>query len=327
MLQKIKRTVGSGQRVLMTAAALVLVGFAEAHSAARGAVSFSDQASNTAYSNGMWITGSNGGSGFAPWQLVPDVSQSGVNQSATWGFDTESAANVFGVTANPNIDSNGVAWALWSQNATGTDPVGQTAYRKFNDVLVPGATFSIDMTTDAVGTQGAEGFQLQNYNPSTNYATPILEAAAFASGSDYSVSWGGYTASVPGFANSVSSSISSVHDGSATGNNGNGLEVTVAIGNSNTASVTFTPLNTALQGQTFSSLTLSNLPVNQLALFNDNLGSNYQADYFNNINITDPVSTPEPTSLVLMLGLMLIPGLGLMKKTARKLHDRQGGVG
>ncbi len=327
MSQKIKRAVGPKKRVLITAASLILIGFAEAHSAARGAVSFSDQASNTAYANGMWTTGSNGGSGFAPWQLVPDVAQSGVNQSATWGFDTESAANVFGVTASPNIDSNGVAWTLWSQNATGTDPVAQTAYRKFNYALVPGATFSVDMTTDAIGTQGAEGFQLQNYDPSTNYATPILEVAAFASGSDYSVSWGGYTTSVPGFANSVSSTISSVHDGSAGGNNGNGLEVTVTIGNSNTASVTLTPLNTAVQGQTFSSLTINNLPINQLALFNDNLGSNYQADYFNNINITDPVSTPEPTSLGLMLGLMLIPGLGLMKKTARKLNYRQGGVG
>jgi hypothetical protein len=239
--------------------------------------------------------------------LTPDISQSGVNQSATWGFDTESASNIFGTTASPNINTNGVAWALWSQNATGTDPVAQTAYRQFNYSLVAGATFTIDMATDAMGTQGAEGFQLQNFNSSTSYATPILEVAAFATGTDYSVSWGGYSASSQGFTNSQSSTISSVHDGTTSGNNGNGIQVAVTIGSADTASVTLTPLNTALQPDTFSSITLNNLPINQIALFNDNLGSSYQADYFNNINISDPVSTPDPPSLMILAGLLAFP--------------------
>jgi hypothetical protein len=326
MLKKIKRLDGARQSVLILAVAFTpMIGWG-AHSAAYGAVSLSDMASNTAYAAGTWATGANGGTGFAPWQLVPDVSQSGVNQGATWGFDTESAANVFGVTANPNINTNGVAWALWSQNGTGTDPVAQTAYRKFDYALVPGATFSIDMTTDAMGTQGAEGFQLQNYNPSTNFATPILEVAAFASGTYYGMSWGGYTSSTSGFSNSVSSTISSVHDGTAAGNNGNGLQVTVTMGNSNTATVTLTPLNTSVPGETFSSLTLTNMPINQLALFNDNLGSSYQADYFNNINITDPVSTPEPTSLMLLFGMTLISGLTLRKSNLHSKGHKGGGI-
>ncbi len=308
MFQKIKKQDGTRYRVLLTAAAFTSIVAIGAHSAARGAVSLSDNAANSAYAGGQWVTGSNGGSGFGAWQLVPDISQSGVNQSATWGFDTESAANIFGVTANPNINTNDVAWALWSQNATGTDPVAQTAYRSFNYALAPGATFSIDMATDAIGTQGAEGFQLQNYNPATNYATPILEIAAFAGGSYYGVSWGGYSSSSQGFASSQSSTISSAHDGTAIGNNGNGLQVTVTIQNDDTASVTLTPLNTAVLGETFSSLTLNSLPINELALFNDNLGSTYQADYFNNIDATDPVAVPEPSSL-LMTGLVLLPML------------------
>jgi hypothetical protein len=307
MFEKIKRTVGFGRQVALAAATVTCLGTLGAHSAARGAVSLSDNAANAAYTNNVWATGTNGGTGFSPWYLTPDISQSGVNQSATWGFDTESASNIFGTTASPNINTNGVAWALWSQNATGTDPVAQTAYREFNYALVPGATFTIDMATDAMGTQGAEGFQLQSYNSSTGYATPILEVAAFATGTDYSVSWGGYSSSSQGFTNSQSSTISTVHDGTTSGNNGNGIQVAVTIGSADTASVTLTPLNTALQPDTFSSITLNNLPINQIALFNDNLGSSYQADYFNNINISDPVSAPEPPSLVILAGLLAFP--------------------
>jgi hypothetical protein len=324
MLKKIKGTIGAERRAALAAAftCLSLIG---AHSAARGAVSLSDNAANSAYSGGVWTTGTNGGSGFSSWYLVPDVSQSGVNQAATWGFDTESAANVFATTANPNINTNGVAWALWSQNGTGTDSVAQTAYRGFNYALVSGATFSIDMTTDAVGTQGAEGFQLQNYNPSTNYATPILEVAAFGTGNDYSVSWGGYDSTSLGFANSQTSTISSVHDGTSTGNNGNGIQITVTLTSSDTANVTLTPLNSTIQPESLSSLTLNNLPINQLALFNDNLGSTYQADYFNNINITDPVSTPEPPSWILLAGLLAVPLLGRYGRRTGPLNTATGG--
>ncbi len=300
MLSKIKRFDGSRKWAAVAAAATASMLSIGAHSAALGAVSLSDQASNAAYIGGSWATNANGGTGFAPWQLTPDISNSGVNQGATWGFDTESAANIFATTASPNINTVGVAWTLWSQNATGLDPVPQAAYRKFDYNLVPGASFSVNMATDAIGTQGAEGFQLQNFNPSTGYATPIIEVAAFASGTNYSVSWGGYSSSSQGFTNSQTSTISAIHDGTATGNNGNGLTVTVSITGAATASLTLTPLDTSLASDTLSSLSLNSLPINQIEFFNDNLGSGYQAAYFNSLSGTDPVVAPEPAALWLL---------------------------
>ena len=93
---------------LFTGAAIAgLVGWVTAHGSVAAAVSLSDNASNFAYSNGGWANGSNGGTGFGSWQQGP--SGSGVNQNATWGFDTESAANIFGTTASPNINTSGVA--------------------------------------------------------------------------------------------------------------------------------------------------------------------------------------------------------------------------
>ena len=100
MFEKIKRTVGFGRQVALAAATVTCLGTLGAHSAASGAVSLSDNAANAAYTNNVWATGTNGGTGFSPWYLTPDISQSGVNQSATWGFDTESASNIFGTTAS-----------------------------------------------------------------------------------------------------------------------------------------------------------------------------------------------------------------------------------
>ena len=300
---------------LFTGAAIAgLVGWVTAHGGVAAAVSLSDNAANSAYLNGSWANGSNGGTGFGAWYQGP--SGSGVNQNATWGFDTESAANIFGTTATPNINTTGVAWTLWSQNGTGSDSAIPTAYRGFDYSLASGATFSISMATDAIGTQGAEGFQLQNYNPTTNYATPILEVAAFASGSYYSVSYGGYTSSTPGFSHSFNTGIKSIHDGTSTGNNGNGLTITVNLTGPSTASITLTPLASA-QGsaETFTNLALNPAPINQLMLFNDNLGSSAQNAYFNNLQVSTPV--PEPTALgLLVCGLAALP---LIRRRGRQL--------
>ena len=292
-------------RLVMSAAVAGLVGLVLAHGGVAAAVSLSDNAANFAYSNGGWASGSNGGTGFGSWLQGP--TGSGVNQNATWGFDTESAANIFGTTATPNINTSGVAWTLWSQNGTGSDPAIPTAYREFDYSLQSGATFSINMATDAIGSQGAEGFQLQNYNPTTGYATPILEVAAFASGSYYGISYGGYNSNSPGFSNSFATGIKSIHDGSSTGNNGNGLTITVDLTAPSTASITLTPLATA-QGnaETFTGLALNSDPINEIMLFNDNLGSSAQNAYFNNLQITTPV--PEPAAfLLLAYGLSTLP--------------------
>jgi hypothetical protein len=307
----------------MGAAVAGMVGWVTAHGGIAAAVSLSDNASNIAYSNGSWAAGSNGGAGFGPWYQGP--AGSGVNQNATWGFDTESAANIFATTASPNINTNGVAWTLWSQNGTGSDPAIPTAYRGFDYAMVSGATFSINMATDAIGTQGAEGFQLQNYNPSTGYATPILEVAAFASGSYYAVSYGGYDAASAGFSNSFATGIKSIHDGTSTGNNGNGLAITVNLTGPATASITLTPLTSA-QGssETFTGLALNSDAINQIMLFNDNLGSAAQNAYFNNLQVSDPVAVPEPAAwLLLACGCMALPLIQRRRRAGKVLAERK----
>ena len=286
-----------------------MVGWVTAHGGVAAAVSLSDNAASFAYSNGGWANGSNGGSGFGSWIQGP--SGSGVNQNATWGFDTESAANIFGTSATPNINTSGVAWTLWSQNGTASDPAAPTAYRGFNYALQSGAAFSMNMATDAMGSQGAEGFQLQSYNATTGYATPILEVAAFATGSYYSVSYGGYNSSSPGFSNSFATTIKSTHDGSSSENNGNGLTVSVNRTGPATVSITLTLLAGA-QGtaETVTNLALNSDSINEIMLFNDNLGSNAQNAYFNNLQISTPV--PEPAALLLLAcGL---PALGLLRR-------------
>ena len=304
-------------RLLSGAAVAGMVGWVTAHGGVAAAVSLSDNAANPAYASGTWNNNSNGGTGFGPWYQGP--TGSGVGQNATWGFDTESAANIFGTTATPNINTSGVAWTLWSQNGTGSDPAIPTAYRSFNYSLQSGATFSINMATDAIGTQGAEGFQLQSYNSASGYATPILEVAAFASGSYYSVSYGGYTATSPGFSNSFATAIKSTHDGSSSQNNGNGLTISVNLTGPATASLTITPLGTAQgKAETFAGLALNTDSINQLMLFNDNLGSSAQNAYFNNLQVTDPV--PEPATLAL-LGCALL-ALPLLRRKSLALNPR-----
>jgi fibronectin-binding autotransporter adhesin len=309
------------RRMIIAAALTGLVGVM-ARSASCGAASLaSDNASNSPYSGGAWTgssgasvgnnegNGQNGGSGFAPWYLGTGLGAnstgSGVDQSATWGFDTASAADLFGTTASPNINTggvpfnpaSGVSWAMWSDNVEPVDPVNQTGYRTFSSSLAVGDSFSVNIATGNMGTQGAEGFRLENLNASSGYSTSLFEFGAFGNSTDYFFDSGGYTTSGSGFSNSVLTSIKSVHDGSSTQNNGNGLTVTFTLTSSTTFILTVTPLG-ANQGaaETFNNEPLTKqssnglVPLNQLMLYNDNLGISQQYFYANSIQINSPTT-------------------------------------
>ncbi len=298
-------------RLVMGAAVAGLCGLLMPHNARGGVVGF-DNAASLTYNSG-WTNGSNGGYGFGPWLQGP--SGSGVNQAATWGSATYSSANIFGTTASPNIDTNGVSWQLWAYNGTGSDPAAPFAYRP----LPGGNTLSIDITTGLISNPGAEGLELQSYNPATGYATPVLEFAATGSGNYYAVSYGGYNSYTRGFANSRNTQIKSVHDGSADQNNGNGLNVSLTLTSLTTGNLTVTPLNTAIAPETFANLSLTN-PPNELFLFNNNLGLSSQDAYFNNMQIS------APAALTIANNATLNSSLGLIGNPVAFSNNTTGGL-
>ncbi len=305
--QKVSARSDLWRRTLVSAALSGLVGFLMAHSAVQGAVSLSDNASTSAYPSGTWPTLSNGSSngvaGLGPWYQGP--SGSGVGQAATWGFFTGPSQYIYGTTAASTIDTNGVSWGIDANNGSGSDPSAPYAYRGFTPMTASAggtSSFSLGMVTGAMSNPGQEGFELQSYNATSGYATPIFQVAATGSGNYYTFSYGGYTAAQPGFTNSVSTGIKSVNDGSSSQNDGSGIVVTFSLKSATSFEVTVTPMNSA-QGATFDSgvLTgLNGLPINQLMVYNDNAGLASQYDYFNSMQITEPNPTPEPGALLLM---------------------------
>ena len=148
-------------RRVASAAVAGMIGWAMGHSAAVHAVILaSDNAANSAYSGGTWSGTSNGGTGFSQWFQGP--SGSGVNQAATWGFTTATAATVFGAYVTPNIDTSGVSWSMGAYNGTSSDPAGPYAYRDLNTPLQNGQTLQLSMATGYMSNPGQEGFQIQN---------------------------------------------------------------------------------------------------------------------------------------------------------------------
>lgn len=295
--------------LVSVAAAAGLVGFFMAHSAVQGAVSLSDNAANSAYPSGTWPALSNGSSngvaGLGPWYQGP--SGSGVGQAATWGFFTGPSQYIYGTTAASTIDTGGVSWGIYANNGSGSDPSAPYAYRGFTPMTASAgstSSLSLGMVTGTMSNPGQEGFELQSYNATTGYATPIFQVAATGSGNYYTFSYGGYTTSNPGFTNSVTTGIKSVNDGSSSQNDGSGIAVRFTLKGATSFEVTVTPMNSA-QGTTFDSGVLTgfnSLPINQLMVYNNNAGLASQYDYFNSLQITEPNPTPEPSALLLMSG-------------------------
>lgn len=294
-------------RRVASAAVAGLIGWAMGHSAAvRAVILASDNAANTAYSGGAWANGSNGGTGFGPWFQGP--TGSGVDQVATWGFTTQTASTVFGQYVTPNIDTSSVSWSMGAYNGTSSDPAAPYAYRDLNNALQVGQTLQLSMATGYMSNPGQEGFQIQNFNSTTGYGTPLFQVAAAGSGNYYAISYGGYTSPTTGFAYSQLTGIASAHTGVTTPNNGNGITVAFTLESPTSFNLTLTPLADPAAAETFTNLTLTDLPVNQLFLYNDNLGLASQYAYFNGLAVT---ATPEPAPAMLMLAglatLALIP--------------------
>lgn len=292
-------------RRVASAAVAGMIGWAMGHSAAvRAVILASDNAANSAYSGGTWSGTSNGGTGFSQWFQGP--SGSGVSQAATWGFATATASTVFGTYATPNIDTSGVSWSMGAYNGTSSDPAAPYAYRDLNTPLQIGQTLQLSMATGYMSNPGQEGFQIQNYNSTTGYGTPLFQIAAAGSSNYYAISYGGYTSPTTGFAYSQLTGIASAHTGVATPNNGNGITVAFTLESPTSFNLTITPLADPSAAETFNNLTLTGLPVNQLFLYNDNLGLASQYAYFNNLEVT---ATPEPAPAALLLSSLLLLAL------------------
>ncbi|NNM88424.1 MAG: hypothetical protein HKL95_07880 [Phycisphaerae bacterium] len=301
-------------RRVASAAVAGMIGWAMGHSAAvRAVILASDNAANPAYSGGTWSGTSNGGTGFSQWFQGP--TGSGVNQAATWAFTTQTASTVFGTYVTPNIDTSGVSWSMGAYSGTSSDPAAPYAYRGLNTPLQVGQTLQLSMATGYMSNPGQEGFQIQNFNSTTGYGTPLFQIAAAGSGSYYAISYGGYTSPTTGFAYSQLTKIASAHTGVTSPNNGNGITVAFTLESPTSFDLTVTPLADPSAAETFNNLTLTDLPVNQLFLYNDNLGLTSQLAYFNNLEVT---ATPEPTAAALLLSPLLLLGLIPRRKSAAR---------
>ncbi|NNM85009.1 MAG: PEP-CTERM sorting domain-containing protein [Phycisphaerales bacterium] len=293
-------------------AAAGLIGWVMAHGA-RGAVGPSDSAANAPYSGGSWATGSNGGSGFAPWDLVPLGYSTGIEYSPTVVYQATSSANAYGTTANPNINTNGNSWTIVADYATSGTAADPVAYRPLTAPLAVGSTFNVSFTNGYILPQGAEGFQLQSYNSTTGIAEPLFQFSVFgATSTSYESDYLMTTFDGNGnMENSVDTGISA--DTTLNSAAASGVNVAFTLQSATSALVTMTPLGdpAAAYSTTMYFASAGNFPINQLMLFNDNLESNAtQYAYFNSIGVQQ---VPEPSTL-LLLGTAAMGGLVLMRR-------------
>ena len=117
----------------------------------------SDDTTDSAYATG-WNSGSNGGTGFGPWQLVSSSSAGGF--AGFW--QPNDAGGTLGIdNAGAHERGSGTAWASFANKGSGVDRA--TAFRTFDTSLAKaGDSFSITLENGNV--EGEIGISLRNGN-------------------------------------------------------------------------------------------------------------------------------------------------------------------
>lgn len=123
--------------------------------AARGAATAYDDASQPAYSGG-WQNGTNGGTGFGPWQFARQQ-----NNVSTGGYFIGSSAANGGVG---NIDTAGKAFGMYANSGNTVQAFRSLLAGGPNNspALQPGQTLTINIDNGNVDEGGAIGFHLRN---------------------------------------------------------------------------------------------------------------------------------------------------------------------
>ncbi len=117
-----------------------------------------DNSLSSAYANG-WTDGSNGGTGFAPWQLVAEATSNGF---AGFFLPTSPGSGVD--NAGQPTAADGSAWASYANKGDGIDQA--TAYRGFGTSLNgSGDEFTVTLENGFVN--GIAGVALRNGNVTT----------------------------------------------------------------------------------------------------------------------------------------------------------------
>jgi len=141
------------RRIARHFAWLVAVALAvRAGGVARAAVLAHDDASDPAYNAG-WTNGSNGGTGFAPWVLIPQPANNGAGH-----FIGSSANNGDGGANAPpagDIDVAGEAWGMYANGGNITE-----ARRPFTGALSPGQHLRFFFDNGWIDDGGTDAFFL-----------------------------------------------------------------------------------------------------------------------------------------------------------------------
>jgi hypothetical protein len=199
----------------------------------------SDSASDPAYASG-WAAGSNGGSGFGPWDFTRQAFYSGLGPAA-WGNQTHFIDNA-PVPFN-NLGKPAFAISVDDCSYCG---VYSSATRPFDSPLAVGQSFSMDFDNPLLA---SPDFNSQNniirFNDSAGNELFSVFGTNYFSGQEWNIS-GGASTGITDAATSVGSSIKITRTGSNTlnmilngtlfpglpiGGSGNIAEVTVNFGN------------------------------------------------------------------------------------------------
>jgi hypothetical protein len=146
-----------------------------------------DDSADPAYA-AAWNNGSNGGTGFGPWQLVSTSTAGGF--AGFWHPDDNSEAN--GIDNAGAIDrDSGSTWASYANKGSGVDQA--TAFRAFGTSL-DGEGDSFSVTLENGNVEGRVGLALRSGNVSANpddYATGARMQLYFQGGdANYSLTDG-----------------------------------------------------------------------------------------------------------------------------------------